>query len=74
MNCKESLQKLYDFLDGELEKVPKNEIERHLDRCRHCWDRFEFEKQLKALVKKSCCKEVCPDTLRRRIQSLLEKY
>ena len=74
MNCRESLKKLYDFLDGELDKVPKSEIKKHLDACRHCWDRFEFEKRLKELIKKSCCKEACPDTLKRRVKALLEKY
>jgi mycothiol system anti-sigma-R factor len=74
MNCRESLQKLYEFLDGQMENVPMSEIKKHLDCCRHCWDHFEFEKQLKAMLKKSCCKEVCPDTLRKRIESLLEKY
>lgn len=74
MNCKESLQKLYEFLDSQMDKVPAAELEKHLDRCRHCWDRFEFEKHLKSLIQKSCCKEVCPDTLRQRIKSLLDKF
>jgi mycothiol system anti-sigma-R factor len=74
MNCRESLQKIYEFLDGEMEKLPMGEIEKHLDNCRGCWDRFEFEKQLKALIQKSCCKEACSDTLRQRIESILEKY
>jgi mycothiol system anti-sigma-R factor len=74
MNCRESLQKLYEFLDGELEKVPMSEIEMHLNNCRPCWDRFEFEKQLIAVIKKRCCKETCSDQLRKRVQSLLEKY
>jgi mycothiol system anti-sigma-R factor len=73
MNCREALAKIYEFLDRE-DSAPLSEIEKHLDRCRHCWDRFEFEKKLKALVKKSCCKEVCPDTLKRRVKALLEKY
>ena len=74
MNCRESLKKLYEFLDGDLEKVSRREMKKHLDRCRHCWDRIEFEKKLKALLKKSCCKECCPDTLRLRIEALLKKY
>ena len=73
MNCKEALNKIYEFLDRDA-AIPLKEIEKHLDCCRHCCDRFEFEKQLKALVKKSCCKEVCPDTLKKRVQDLLEKY
>jgi len=74
VNCKESLRKIYEFLDGDLEKVSSAEIEVHINCCRHCWDRFEFEKQLKTLIKKSCCKEICPDTLRKRIEALLDKY
>lgn len=74
MNCTGSLEKLYQYLDGDLDKAPKGDIEKHLKRCLECWDRFEFEKRLIERFKASCCKEVCPDTLRRRIQSLLEKY
>jgi mycothiol system anti-sigma-R factor len=73
VNCKEALQKIYEFLDKDSD-LPLKEIEKHLDCCRHCWDRFEFEKQLKELVHKSCCKETCSDTLKKRIESLIEKY
>jgi mycothiol system anti-sigma-R factor len=74
VNCKESLLKLYEFLDGDLAKISVSEIEVHLDNCRHCWDRFEFEKRLKELVKTSCCKTTCPDALRERIKELIEKF
>ena len=74
MNCKESLEKLYEFIDGDLAKAPAGELEKHLDRCRHCWDRFEFEKQLMKRIKSCCCKDLCPDSLRQRIQSLLDKF
>jgi mycothiol system anti-sigma-R factor len=73
MNCKEALAKIYEFLDRD-GSIPLDAIEKHLDCCRHCWDRFEFEKQLKAMFKKSCCKETCPDTLKKRIQIIIEKY
>ncbi len=73
MNCKEALEKIYEFLDKDA-NVPLSAIEKHLDCCRHCWDRFEFEKRLIERVKQSCCKETCSDALRRRIESLLEKY
>ena len=49
MNCKESLKKLYEFLDNDLDKVPRSEIEKHLDRCRRCWDHFEFEKVVRLM-------------------------
>jgi mycothiol system anti-sigma-R factor len=74
MNCKESLEKLYEFLDGDLAQAPAGELEKHLDRCRHCWDRFEFEKKLLLRVKTSCCKECCPERLLKRIKSLLDLF
>jgi mycothiol system anti-sigma-R factor len=73
MNCREALAKIYEFLDKD-GTIPLKEIETHLDWCRPCWDRFEFEKQLKALVQKSCCKETCPDSLKEKIKTILEKY
>jgi mycothiol system anti-sigma-R factor len=73
MNCKEALEKIYEFLDKDI-SVPLSEIEKHLDWCRHCWDRFEFEKRLIERLKKSCHKEPCSETLRSRINALLEKY
>lgn len=73
VNCKEALDKIYEFLDRD-GSIPLSEIEKHLDCCRQCWDRFEFEKRLKERLKSSCHAETCPDALKRRIQDLLEKY
>ena len=73
MNCKEALEKIYEFLDKD-GSVPVSEIEKHLDCCRHCWDRFEFEKRLKERIKSSCCKESCTESLRIRIKALFQKY
>ena len=73
MNCKEALEKIYEFLDRD-GSVSIVEIEVHLNRCRGCWDRFEFEKQLLARIKQSCCKETCSDTLKQRIQSIIDQY
>lgn len=73
MNCKEALEKIYEFLDKD-DSAPLSAIEQHLDWCRPCWDRFEFEKRLIERIKKSCHKESCTEKLKNRIQSLLEKY
>jgi mycothiol system anti-sigma-R factor len=73
VNCKEALEKIYEFLDKD-GNIPLSEIEQHLDWCRPCWDRFEFEKRLIERLKKSCHQETCSDSLKQRIQQILEKY
>jgi mycothiol system anti-sigma-R factor len=73
LNCEESFEKLYQFIDNDLDGVSYTEVEIHLKLCRPCWDRFEFEKKLKARFKRSCCEDL-PDSLVVRIKTLLEKY
>ncbi len=74
MNCEESFEKLYGFLDKDIDGLTLTQIEIHLKDCRPCWDRFEFEKRLKERFRKSCHKEVCPETLLKKIKDILEKY
>jgi len=43
-DCAEALEKLYDFLDGELPEASGAEIAAHLEQCRECWPQFNFER------------------------------
>lgn len=74
MNCIESFELLFRYIDGDLESGNVQEVELHIKACRTCWDRFSFEKKLKERYKSSCHKEVCSESLVQRIKSLLEKY
>lgn len=42
--CRESLERLYDFLDGELPDVSRDQIAGHLQICRSCYPHFNFER------------------------------
>ena len=74
MNCEEWYDKLYQILDQDLDASSLQELQVHMKNCRPCWDRFEFEKQLKERLQNSCCIETCTETLRIRIKALFEKY
>lgn len=43
-DCGAALEKLYDFLDGELPDASGEEIAAHLEQCRDCWPQFNFER------------------------------
>jgi anti-sigma factor RsiW len=47
INCQEALQRLFDYLDHELDEARREEMEQHLKICRSCYSRSEFEKRLK---------------------------
>ena len=72
MTCREAVDKLYEYLDNELDNVTSSQIKKHLDLCRLCCDNFEFEKTMKNLVHKCCQDSRAPDPLKNKIIQSLE--
>jgi anti-sigma factor (TIGR02949 family) len=50
MTCEEALRRLAEYLDGELGPDAGGEVQRHLDVCRSCFSRAEFERKLRQRV------------------------
>jgi hypothetical protein len=73
ISCEEALQRVFDYIDEHLQGVSRAELEQHLEMCRHCFDRVEFEKLLKSRLSKL---KVDPhsETLHKRIDGLLEQF
>ncbi len=69
--CREALDTLYHFLDGELTPSRRLEIQRHLDGCSPCLEAFDFEAELKVVIARRCRDQV-PQHLRARVASALE--
>lgn len=65
-NCDEALNELYTFLDGELTDARRTRIRTHLDDCSPCLELFDFEAELRIVIKHKCQEQV-PDALRQRI-------
>lgn len=42
--CREVLARLYEYLDGELDAAGSDRVRAHLEACRPCLNRFEFER------------------------------
>ena len=49
-NCEEALRRLAEYLDGELNPDDARGVEGHLETCRSCYSRAEFERLLKSRV------------------------
>jgi mycothiol system anti-sigma-R factor len=73
VDCNETIERLYTFLDGELTEERRKEIQIHLDDCSPCLDAFDFEAELRIVIS-SRCKDHVPDTLRERVlEAILEE-
>ncbi|GAA0926338.1 mycothiol system anti-sigma-R factor [Kribbella koreensis] len=67
VDCSEILERVYVFIDNELEGASTEEIQQHLDECGPCLDQYDIERCVKKLVHRSCGDDQAPDALRQKI-------
>ncbi len=51
IDCEEALRRLAEYLDHELGDLSQAEVEQHLEICRSCYSRAEFERALRARLR-----------------------
>ncbi len=70
--CAHVLERVYEFLDHELDDATGDEIRAHLTECEPCLDRFDVEQAVKALVKRCCGNDKAPAHLRVSIMTTIQ--
>jgi mycothiol system anti-sigma-R factor len=73
ITCEEALKRVFDFIDEQLKGTSRAELEHHLETCRHCYDRVEFEKLVKSRLR-TLQMETDSTSLKKKINSLLETF
>ena len=64
--CSEVLDRVYEYIDGELDGGRAHEIRHHLDECSPCLKEFGLEEAVKAIVRRSCS-DPAPAELRAKV-------
>jgi anti-sigma factor (TIGR02949 family) len=54
IDCDEALAELEAYLDGELPEVASHQVEQHLFGCQSCFDRSEFRRRVRDIVRSKC--------------------
>jgi mycothiol system anti-sigma-R factor len=70
MDCDSTAQRLLRYLDRELSSEEIAEVKRHLDDCPPCERIYEFQLELKRLVRRECCSDDAPARLREWVRWL----
>jgi mycothiol system anti-sigma-R factor len=65
--CSEVLDKLYTYIDGELEENNCEQIRQHLDGCDPCLEEYGLDEAVKKLVAKHCGCDPVPLDLRDKV-------
>ena len=50
INCEQAVARFNDFMDNYLKGKTREELIRHIAKCKDCMERFEFEQLLKSKV------------------------
>lgn len=74
ISCDEAAARLFEYLDGELESASEEEVRSHLDVCKVCYPRVQFEKHFLEALGRSQTNGRASEELRNRVvQALAEE-
>ncbi len=66
-DCDHMLERIYAFLDHEIDTASSDAIRAHLAACEPCLDKFDVEQAVKALVSRCCGGDTAPSHLRNKV-------
>jgi mycothiol system anti-sigma-R factor len=67
--CSDALQVMYSFIDGELPVEQVTVVRQHIESCVDCFEAFDFEAEVKLMVRNKC-QDSPPADLKDRIERL----
>lgn len=70
--CEHALSRLYEFLDGELDELTREEVEAHFEVCKRCYPHLACERSFRRALERAMQQERAPADLRHRILELLD--
>lgn len=71
VHCNEVIERLYLWLDGELDAKYCADLEAHIERCAECLGRSGVERRFKEMIQEKCSQHEVPGSLVERIRQLL---
>ena len=73
IGCEEALKHLLSYLDQALGSAKRREVEHHLEICRTCFSRAEFERLLKSQLQEAG-RETVTAEFGKKIKTLLSRF
>ena len=74
ISCEDALSRIYEYLDGELDGVTHEEVDRHFRVCARCYPHLQLEQAFRdALHRAVETQEAAPPELRNRVLELMEE-
>lgn len=69
--CLETVRRLDDYIDRELNEIERREVERHLATCDRCLHRFRFEAAVVDELRTKLRRVAVPEELATRVRKIV---
>lgn len=73
ISCQDALERLYEFLDGELEAGERAEVEKHFEICARCYPRLLFERSFLQGLERLQEGGEAPSDLKERVLEMISR-
>lgn len=71
LSCTDAIEKVHEYLDGEMEEEAAAEVAHHFEVCQQCFPHLRLEERFREALRQTLAKEQCPDSLRTQVLELL---
>lgn len=73
IDCEQALRQILEYVDRELGKAEHEAMHRHLQTCKSCFSRMEFERRLKGKLGALREEKATPE-MNERVKALLKTF
>lgn len=73
-SCEEVAKHLFELLDSQMCVEQTARLRRHTENCEHCSQMADAEVHVREIIKRSCCGQAAPESLRMKIYRQIEVY
>jgi mycothiol system anti-sigma-R factor len=71
ISCIEALERVHDYLDGELDEGTAADVAHHFRICQECYPHLKLEERFRDLLRSVQAAERCPEQVRIQILEVL---
>jgi len=72
--CEEAVERVFEWLDGELDPESATRIGEHLEICARCYPMVRFERSFRAAFERACRCERMPDEVAAGVMDQLKAH
>lgn len=73
VKCHAALERVFEYLDGELDAGTAAQVGAHFDICKECYPRYQYEKSFLERLRGIQQDESAPQELRERVLTLIRE-